>query len=122
MFGIIIEIMFGIVLNIIFEIDVKIIVGIICPINFDSNYRQHSKITSLKRFVENHMPVFNLSPNKNNPRIFLFLTLSLPFPKAHRRLKSFVARMIAAGVTTTVCMLCALMLLTRIVIAAAASC
>ena len=66
MFGIIIEIMFGIVLNIIFEMNGKIIVGIICPIIFDSNYRQHSKIASLKRFVENQMPVFNFSPHKNN--------------------------------------------------------
>ena len=67
------------------------------------------------------MPVCNLSPDKNNPYIFLLLTLSLPFIEAHRRLQSNVAGMMTTGLTTTVCTLRAPMLLTRIVIAAEAS-
>ena len=67
------------------------------------------------------MPVWNLSPDKNHPHIFLLLTLSLPLIEAHRRLQSFVAGTIAAGLTTTDCTLRAPMLLTGIVIAAEAS-
>lgn len=67
------------------------------------------------------MPVCNLSPDKNNPHMFLSLTLSLPFIEAHRRLQSNVAGMMTTGLTTTVCTLRAPMLLTRIVIAAEAS-
>ena len=113
--------MFEIVLKIVVETNVGIIVGITFQIIFETISRQHSKSASLKRLVENHMPVWNLSPDKNHPHIFLLLTLSLPLIEAHRRLQSFVAGTIAAGLTTTDCTLRAPMLLTGIVIAAEAS-
>jgi hypothetical protein len=119
---IILEIMFEIVLKLVVETNVGIIVGITFQIIFETIHRQHSKSASLKRLVLNHMPVCNLSPDKNNPHMFLSLTLSLPFIEAHRRLQSNVAGMMSTGLTTTVCTLRAPMLLTRIVIAAEASC